>query len=141
MLRSVKHELVVAYRIYPGLSKEPAFFDTKPELARVALTTFRDALQDVDYVVHAILDDCPEEYVTLFSALFPAERLRIERHSPKIGNVGTWMRQIEILCAQNESNLVLFAEDDYLWRGGCMRAHVELPGNRSCKRWRIRLGE
>ena len=126
----MKRELAVAYRIYPGLSKNPNFFSNKPDLARVALRTFRDALIDVDYVLYAILDDCPDEYESLFRGLFPHERLRIERHSPKLGNEGSWLRQVELLCEQNESDLVLFAEDDYLWQPGSMRAHVTL--HRDC---------
>jgi hypothetical protein len=126
----MNRELTVAYRIYPGLSKKPAYFRQKVDLARVALSSFSESLANVDYTLHAILDDCPQEYVDLFRDLFPVQRLRLERHSPKLGNEGTWMRQIEILTAQRESDLVLLAEDDYLWTAGSVRAHVDL--HRDC---------
>jgi hypothetical protein len=125
----MKRELAIAYRIYPGLSPKATYFSTKLDLARLALRSFRDALYDVDYVLYAILDDCPDGYESLFRELFPAERLKIERHSPKLGNGGSWLRQIELLSGQEDAEMVLFAEDDYLWLPGSIRVHVDLHRN------------
>lgn len=44
----------------------------------------------------------------------------------KIGNWATFSKQIEILSNQNESEIVYFAEDDYLYRPGEFYKMIEL---------------
>jgi hypothetical protein len=122
----MKREVAIAYRIYPGLSKVPAFFTDKRDLVRIALATFTAALADVDYSLCVILDDCPDDYEALVRESFPSSRLVVERHSPKIGNRGSWLRQVDLLSSQSDAELCLFAEDDYLWLPDAVRAHVRL---------------
>ncbi len=61
-----------------------------------------------------LLDECPEEYAGLFRKYFNAEDL-VLLPLPGIGNQATFGKQIDILLEQEESDLVYFAEDDYVY--------------------------
>ena len=106
-------DLVVAYRIYPKVSKvPPVFYDDKYKLARLCLESFKESLGDLEVELYAILDSCPEEYVKLFEEYFPNTHfIRLDN----AGNQTTFKCQIEVLLGQKESDIVYFAEDDYFY--------------------------
>lgn len=112
---SEKFDLAVCYRIYPGVSRDPIFgFKDKFALARLNLETFRESLGDLKIKLWVLLDDCPLIYATLLKSIFseiPMELIPLKGE----GNGRTFARQIDILTAQAEADLVYFAEDDYLY--------------------------
>ena len=59
------HDLAVAYRIYPSVSR-PAlglpFSDDKYRLSEICLHSFKESLGSLRVKVWAILDGCPPEY-------------------------------------------------------------------------------
>ena len=113
-----KYDLAVAYRIYPKISKEPFFdFNSKLELAELSLHSFREATNTLQIKIWALLDDCPPNYKELFLKYFPKGDLEFIILKGE-GNRNTFHRQIEILCTQKDSDLVYFAEDDYLYMPG-----------------------
>jgi hypothetical protein len=58
-----RFDLAVAYRVYPGISKEPAVHaDDKLRLAELCLRSFKEALGTLRVKVWALLDGCPPEY-------------------------------------------------------------------------------
>jgi hypothetical protein len=61
-----------------------------------------------------ILDQCPPAYQELVTAAFAGTDLEIIALEKKEGNEATFLRQLEVLCAQQEAELVYFVEDDYL---------------------------
>ena len=80
-------DLAIAYRIYPGVSKTPAFFSTdKFKLSEMCLRSFRGALGGLKVKVWALLDGCPPEYENLFRGIFMSSELEI-LSSNKIGNL------------------------------------------------------
>ncbi len=108
-------DLAVAYRIYPGVSKNPAFFSTdKLKLSAMCLRSFHGALGKLKVKIWAILDGCPPEYEALFRSTFRDCELEIISLD-KIGNLPTFSLQIELLTAQTEAPFVYFAEDDYFY--------------------------
>lgn len=108
-------DLVIAYRIYPGVSKLPAAFTTdKLKLSELCLKSFRNALGSLDFKLIAILDGCPPEYESLFRSYFKESELQIVA-CQSIGNFNTFKLQIDLLLSQNESEIVYFAEDDYFY--------------------------
>jgi hypothetical protein len=108
-------DLAVAYRIYPGVSKSPAFFSAdKFRLSKMCLDSFRGALGGLRAKVWALLDGCPPEYEELFRETFSGYDLEIISLS-KIGNLATFSRQIDLLTSQMEASHVYFAEDDYFY--------------------------
>jgi len=108
-------DLAVAYRIYPGVSRTPAFFSTdKFKLSEMCLHSFQKALGGLRVKVWAILDGCPPEYEALFREKFGPDELEILTPS-KIGNLATFSLQIDILQRQTEAEFVYFAEDDYFY--------------------------
>jgi hypothetical protein len=118
-------DLAIAYRIYPGISKVPAFHsDNKLRLSSFCLQSFRRALGGLRFKVWAVLDGCPSEYVDLFRSIFSPDELEIVE-TPGIGNLQTWGRQIDLLLGQEEAELVMFAEDDYFYRPGAVAEMVE----------------
>ncbi len=108
-------DLAIAYRIYPGISKNPAFFSTdKLKLSEMCLRSFRAALGGLQTKIWAILDSCPPEYETLLRDTFPNQKLEILSLN-KMGNRGTFSLQIDLLAKQTDARHVYFAEDDYFY--------------------------
>jgi hypothetical protein len=61
-----------------------------------------------------LLDGCPDEYARLFEKYFDAKDL-VLLPLLGVGNQATFGKQIDILLEQEESELVYFAEDDYVY--------------------------
>jgi hypothetical protein len=75
--------------------------------------------------VIALLDNCPDEYETLFSKYFHEEDLEILR-LPQTGNANTFKMQIEILLDQKFSEIIYFAEDDYFYFPECFQSMLSM---------------
>lgn len=121
------HEVAVAYRICPFMSRTPppVHADDKLKLAALCLRSFKAALGPVRAKVWAILDNCPPEYEKLFTDLWDREDL-VLCPQPGIGNGGTFVKQIEILAQQEDADLVYLAEDDYVYLPGKFHLAVDL---------------
>ena len=64
----MSYDLVVAYRIYPRVSKTPpAFAHNKLALSELCLRSYAEALGDLRAKIYVLLDDCPPEYEALFA--------------------------------------------------------------------------
>jgi hypothetical protein len=108
-------DLAVAYRIYPGISKTPAFLSNdKFRLSEMCLYSFKRALGGLRVKIWALLDGCPPEYEALFRNTFQSNDLIILSLN-KIGNLATLSLQIDLLTGQTEASYVYFAEDDYFY--------------------------
>jgi hypothetical protein len=108
-------DLAIAYRIYPRISKIPAFFpEDKFQLSTLCLQSFKKALGTLRVKIWALLDGCPHEYENLFRKLFAPEELEIIRLE-SVGNLATFSMQLDLLMRQTEASLVYFAEDDYFY--------------------------
>lgn len=129
-----QYDLTVVYRICPFMSKSapPIFKGDKYLLSKVALESFKASLGNLRVKMWVLLDKCPPEYEKLFTDLWDAQDLVLERH-PGIGNRGTLLRQFEVVAAQEDSELVYLAEDDYVYLPnafeevvGLLRDHPEV---------------
>jgi hypothetical protein len=125
-----RYDLAVAYRMYPGLSGKPAFYDEKWDLARDSILSFRQSLNGLRTRFWAILDGCPDYYEAFMRSIFPSPDLTIIRE-PGIGNQKTFARQMELLASQDESDIVYFAEDDYLYQPEAMAELVDFQRSNS----------
>jgi hypothetical protein len=124
-------DLAVAYRIYPGVSKSPAFFsDDKYLLSEMCLHSFRAALGNLHARVWVLLDGCPPAYETLFRNVLDGCEVEILSLN-KEGNLATFSRQIDILTQQTEAPFVYFAEDDYFYFPGALETMVAFMRNNS----------
>ena len=110
-----KFDLAVCYRIYPGVSRNPIFgFKEKLPLLRLNLETFKESLGDLNIKLWVLLDNCPPPYTDLLKEIFPETTMELVPLGGE-GNRATFLRQIDILSTQTDSDLVYFAEDDYLY--------------------------
>jgi hypothetical protein len=111
-----KYDLAVAYRICPRMpTKEmTACPKDKLRLSEICLKSFKESLGSLKVKMWVLLDNCPPEYEALFFKYFDAENLELIRLSG-IGNQATFGLQIELLSNQNDSEIIYFAEDDYLY--------------------------
>ena len=124
MSASEKYDLAVCYRIYPGVSRKPIFnFKEKPPLLRLNLKTFKESLGHLKIKMWVLLDNCPPSYANLLKEIFPGTTMEFVPLTGE-GNRATFIRQIDILSAQTESELVYFAEDDYLYLPGALERTV-----------------
>ena len=111
-----KYDLAVVYRIYPKVSshKPPVFADDKLKLGRLCFESFKASLGDLKVKLWVLLDNCPPIYEEMFSGLWPAEDLVLER-LPGVGDATTFRRQATILMEQTDADIVYLAEDDYYY--------------------------
>ncbi|MFA6570459.1 MAG: glycosyltransferase [Bacteroidota bacterium] len=120
-----KYDLAVVYRIYPKVSKVPPIFsDDKFKLSELCLKSFRQSLGDLKIKLWVLLDNCPEEYTTLFKKYFAEDEIELII-LPGIGNGATFGKQMDILLAQCDSDYVYFAEDDYFYLEGTFSEMLE----------------
>jgi len=114
------YDLAIAYRIYPKVAR-PAqglpFSEDKFKLSEVCLQTFKKSLGNLRVKLWVLLDGCPNEYADLFKKYFEDHELVLVPLEG-VGNQRTFATQIEVLCAQDDSEVVYFAEDDYLYLPG-----------------------
>lgn len=109
------YDLVVAYRIYPGISKIPPIFSQdKLKLSEICLKSFKESLGNLNVKLIVLMDNCPSSYQLLFEKYFDKENLDLISLNG-IGNLATFNLQIKLLMEQNYSNNVYFAEDDYFY--------------------------
>jgi len=92
----------------------PVFANSKYDLSALCLRSFKASLEGLRVKMWVLLDDCPKEYEDLFTSLWAAEDLVFLRF-PGIGNMGTLVRQIEILMTQEDADFVYLAEDDCVY--------------------------
>jgi len=110
-----KYDLTIAYRIYPGVSKNPIVFnDDKYKLSELCLRSLKESLGDLKAKMFVLLDNCPSEYNDLFKKYFNDEDLELIELNG-IGNFATFGMQIDLLLEQDFSDMVYFAEDDYFY--------------------------
>jgi hypothetical protein len=118
-------DLAVAYRIYPGVSKIPAFFaEDKFKLSEMCLQSFKKSLGGLRAKIWALLDGCPPEYEALFRDTFPNDEIEIVSLD-KVGNLATFSLQIDLLTGRSDATHVYFAEDDYFYFPGALEKMVE----------------
>ncbi len=115
MNNSFTYDLAVAYRIYPGISKNPAVYaHDKLGLAELCIRSFYESLGALRAKIFVLLDNCPPEYEALFLRYFAAADLEFV-HLAGEGNASTFKRQVEMLLEQPYSEYIYFAEDDYFY--------------------------
>jgi hypothetical protein len=118
-------DLAVAYRIYPGVSKSPAFFPTdKFRLSKMCLESFKGAIGCLKVKVWALLDGCPPEYEQLFRETLHNVELEI-LSLDRIGNLATFSLQIDLLNQQIHAPYIYFAEDDYFYFPNALEKMVQ----------------
>src|SRR5882762_842952 len=111
------YDLAVAYRIYPKVSDASPLFpygDNKYRLSELCLESFKNTLNGLRVKMWVLLDGCPSEYAALFRKYFSPDDL-ILIDLDRVGNEGTFSRQLKILLTQLDSEVVYFAEDDYFY--------------------------
>lgn len=114
---SPRYDVAIAYRIYPKVAK-PAlglpFSDDKFRLSEICLRSFKESLGSLRAKIWVLLDGCPDNYADLFRKYFEDRDLVLIPLS-QAGNQATFGQQIDILSGQEDSDLVYFAEDDYVY--------------------------
>lgn len=122
----MNYDIVIAHRVSPALSKTSVGFTTKRDLVCSTTRSLAEALERFDGRIRliVILDGCPPEYEAVFRRFFPdsgAVRMDFVR-TPEIGNQATFAKQIEVLLAAEDADLVYFSEDDYLYAPDAFKA-------------------
>jgi hypothetical protein len=118
-------DVAVVFRVYPRISKNPPVFpDDKYRLVELGLNSFRRSCGLLRVKVWVLLDNCPDVYERLFRRVLEGFDVTVIRLDG-VGNVKTFLRQIEILCEQNDSDLVYLAEDDYFYTSEAMVRMVD----------------
>ncbi len=120
-------DLAIAYRIYPKVAEDAVplpFGDDKLRLSEVCLKSFKDSLAGLRVKIWVLLDGCPPEFADLFKRYFSPQELSL-LNLPGCGNEATFRKQLEILLAQEDAEVVYFAEDDYFYLPGQFRCMID----------------
>lgn len=126
MVNSNLFELTIAYRIYPGVSKTPFIYPKdKFKLAETGVRSLKQSLGDCRAKVLFLLDNCPPEYSSMILSHFPEDDVRLISYQG-IGNLATFGKQIDLLLEQTDSEIVMFAEDDYVYRKNELQKAINL---------------
>lgn len=121
----MSYDLSIAYRIYPGVSKTPLFFNNdKLKLSELWIKSLRLGLWALKAKIIVLLDNCPKEYKYLFLKYFDENDLEFREYD-WVGNLTTFKEQIHILLEQKYSEYIYFAEDDYLYLPNCFEKALE----------------
>jgi hypothetical protein len=110
-------DVAVAYRIYPHVAPTALGLpcsEDKLRLSEICLRSFKRSLGTLRVKLWVLLDGCPEEYAALFRRHFDPQDL-VLLSLPGVGNLATFGKQMDLLLEQEASDLVYFAEDDYLY--------------------------
>lgn len=119
------YDLTVAIRIYPGISKDPVFFrDSKLIMVENMLHSFLRGIGNLRVKFILLLDHCPAEYHHLIKKILAGQDLDIIDIEGQGGNQVSFERQIDLLLEQNDSENIMFAEDDYLYRKDAIEKSV-----------------
>lgn len=111
----MKSKLAICYRIYPGISKIPSIHsNNKLKMSELCLRSFVRALDNIDAKIWVILDNCPQDYNSLFDKYLAGYQYELINVN-KLGNAATFQMQMDILSKQNFSENIFFAEDDYFY--------------------------
>ncbi len=115
-----RYDLAVAYRVYPkvsGPARTLPFGDDKLLMAEACLRSFCQSLGSLRAKLWVLLDSCPPEYEALFRRYLAASEPEIITLD-HAGNAASFGKQLDILLAQDDAELVYFAEDDYFYLPG-----------------------
>lgn len=111
-----QYDLHVALRVYPGISHTPFIFsDNKLNLVKVSLYSLLESLQDLSFRLTAILDSCPDSFREAIEEVFNGKGKVKILSLQNQGNARTFLKQIEILLAEDDCSVLMLAEDDYLY--------------------------
>ena len=125
-MSELEYDVAVAYRTYPKVSKVPPIYnDDKYKLSDLCLKTFKDSLGSLKVKMFALLDNCPPEYEELFKKHFDETDLELIKLNG-VGNRATFDMQVKILLEQNFSEIVYFAEDDYVYTPKKFESMIQL---------------
>lgn len=121
-----KYDLVIAYRIYPGLTKPtPIFNNDKYQLSKLCIKSFSNSLKGIKAKIFILLDNCPDNYEQLFRDYLESHTLEIIRLNGE-GNAATFLRQCDLLLNQTDSDIIYFAEDDYFYLESAFQEMIKL---------------
>ncbi len=111
----MKYDIAIAYRCYPWISKTPKYRSTD-KLGMIIwwLKSMIQCLWVLNPKFFIIADWIPDEWKDkIIQSLWKCDYEYI--YTDHIWNNWTYGKQIEILLNQNDSEIVYFAEDDYLY--------------------------
>jgi len=113
-----KYDLAIAHRVCPVLAKTASHFDDKLKMIEATTASLASALEGIRGKVTIILDGCGKEYKELFDKSFaPLGNAYRVIETPKIGNLSTYNKQLEVLLDDAAAaEFLYFSEDDYIYR-------------------------
>lgn len=120
MTQKKPYDVAVAYRIYPQVAAAAVplpFGGDKLPLSEACLRSFKESLGGLHARIWVLLDACPPEYMDIFTDYFGRKDVTF-LNLDGVGNQATFRRQIEILLDQQDSDVLYFAEDDYIYLPG-----------------------
>lgn len=112
-----KYELTICLRVYPGIAnKQKVFCDDKITIFQKSLSSLIQWCGDLKIFYYIILDNCPSVYHSITNQLLESQNYEIISYATTQWNAKTFAKQIDILAHQSYSDIVYFAEDDYLYQ-------------------------
>jgi hypothetical protein len=107
---------MIYYRMSSVLSvnKPPKFEGDRFRIAKTCLKTFVKAFEDIKPEIYFMLDKCGKDYLEMIQKICS---FKFTYDFTSYGNYASCLKQY-ILADQNKDDILMFVEDDYLWREG-----------------------
>ncbi len=120
-----KYDIAIACRVcsIPSTTKPPIFAEDKFKLVEFCLKSLKASLGNLRAKMWVVLTG-PPEYEQMFEKVWPKEDL-VVLSVGRIGNPRSLQKQIDILTAQTDAELVFLAEDDYFYLPDRFQSAVE----------------
>lgn len=109
----MKKEITIAYRVYPKITRQTNLCRyNKFRLVKKNFHSLIRSLGTLNFKLYIILDNCPSNYKIFFEKFKLLYDIEIIYFEKKIGNIKTFLTQINLL-KNARSDYVFFLEDDY----------------------------
>lgn len=132
------YQLTICLRVYPGIAdKQKVFCDDKMTIFQKSLASLVQSCGNLKTFYYVLLDNCPEAYERITHQFLEGKAYEIIPYASSQGNQKTFSNQIDILLSQQYSEIVYFAEDDYLYLPQSIENFYTVFTNDSADFWTV----
>jgi hypothetical protein len=123
-MKTAAYDLAIVYRVCPYLSASaPHAIKDKFNLVKTCFESLKEAARGLNVHLTVLLDNCPKEYWQLFDVWNNPQNVVL--YNTSISGSDALKMQIQELIARDSADIVLVAEDDYLYEPQSMKCALE----------------
>jgi hypothetical protein len=123
-MQTATYDLAIVYRVSPHLSRSaPSTFKEKFDLVKACFESLKEAARGLNVHLTVLLDNCPAQYWELFDVWNNPGSVVL--FNTNMSGSDALKMQIKELLARGSAEIVLVAEDDYLYEPQALKCALE----------------